>query len=128
MPNAHTVLVVDDDEHIRKLVSSALQSAGFTVLVASHGQMAMQVADSYTGVIDVLLTDVIMPGITGPLLALTLKASRPHLKILLMSGHTAGLFVDGYGWPLIQKPFRTVEVIGQLRAVLGEPQRPVPEA
>ena len=114
----HTVLVVDDEDLVRKLLSGALQQAGFHVLEASSGYSAMAIADSYPNEIDVLLTDVVMPGITGPELALTLKGSRPDLKIVLMSG-TPNM-VDRHGFPLIQKPFRTCDVIGKLHDVLHE--------
>src|SRR5260370_26073033 len=122
MPTEHTtVLVVDDNDLVRKVLSKALQQAGFQVLEASSGYSAMAIADGYPNEIDVLLTDVIMPGILGPELALTLKGSRPNLKIVLMSG-TPNM-VDRHGFPLIQKPFRTCDVIGKLHAVLHECQR-----
>ena len=122
MPAEHiTVLVVDDEDLVRKLLSSALQRAGFQVLEASSGYSAMAIADGYPNEIDVLLTDVIMPGIPGPELALTLRGSRPNLRIILMSG-TPNM-VDGQGFPLIQKPFRTCDVIGKFHDVLHEWQR-----
>src|SRR5260221_8167619 len=86
MPNAHTVLLVDDDEIVRKLVSSILQRAGFKVLEASNGPMALGVAAQYGSDIDVLLTDVIMPQMPGTQLAVSLKSSRPEVKLILMSG------------------------------------------
>jgi len=113
IPNAPTVLVVDDEDLVRKLLSGALQKAGFQVLEASSGYSAMTIADNYPNEIDVLLTDVVMPGMPGPELALTLRGSRPNLRIVLMSGTPNT--VDGHGFPLIQKPFRPSDVIGKLR-------------
>ena len=121
MPNANTILLVDDDDLVRKLVSSILQRTGFKVLEASDGPMALDVAAQFGGDIDVLLTDVIMPQMPGLQLAVALKRSRPDVKIVLMSGgHIENVGDQGYQWPLLRKPFRTADVIGKLHEVLQE--------
>jgi two-component system cell cycle sensor histidine kinase/response regulator CckA len=124
MLDVPTVLIAEDDDTIRRLISKALRNEGFNVLEASHGQMALDIAAGCTENIDLLLSDVIMPGMTGPQLALTLRESRPNLKIVLMSGHTANIYIDEEGWPLLQKPFLMSDVIGELREALqGRPSR-----
>jgi two-component system cell cycle sensor histidine kinase/response regulator CckA len=115
-----TIMLVDDDNIIRKLVSSALQRAGINVLEASSGYAALEIAISHEGDIHALLTDVVMPGMSGPQLAVMLKRARPNLKIILMSGHTAEISVNGYGWKLIQKPFRIHHMIGRIQELLND--------
>ena len=115
-----TIMLVDDDDIVRKLVSGALQRAGINVLEAPNGDAALEIATRHEGDIHALLTDVVMPGISGPQLAYILKRTRPNLKIILMSGHTADISVHGYGWTLIQKPFRIHHMVGRIQELLND--------
>ncbi len=85
---SETILLVEDDEMVNMLVQRALQNQGYTLLNARRGQEALTVAARHQGAIDLLLTDVVMPHMSGRELAERLKAQYPHLKVLFMSGYT----------------------------------------
>jgi two-component system cell cycle sensor histidine kinase/response regulator CckA len=107
-----TVLLVEDDEAVRKLTRHLLVARGYTVLEADNGMSALRVADGYPGGIDLLLTDVIMPRLGGPQLFARLVLLRPGLKVVYMSGFAE---VETGGAPFLAKPFagsrllRTIE-------------------
>ncbi len=84
--NNQTLLVVEDDADVRQAVAAYLPSLGYTVL-AAHPADAMQLASQHAGVLDLLITDVVMPGISGPDLAAKVRALKPELPILFMSGN-----------------------------------------
>ncbi len=103
-----TILVVEDEEAVRRLVADLLKGAGYEVLEASDAQHAMAIAEERSEAIHLLLTDVVMPGISGRKLADTLRSLHPESKVLLMSGYSEALLsanaIDraiGY----LQKPF-----------------------
>src|SRR5439155_4998122 len=77
-----TVLVVDDDDDVRRMVERVLRRAGYTVLTAASGPDALDRARDHTGPIDLLLTDVVMPGMTGQELIRALTADRPRLQVV----------------------------------------------
>ena len=81
-----TVLVVDDEQGVRHLASAMLRRAGFTVIEASNGPEAERLAEKHEGDIDVLLTDIVMPGMRGPEVAQRLRGSRPMMRVVYMSG------------------------------------------
>src|SRR4051812_36008869 len=86
---AVTILFVDDDPYVRKVLCAHLQRSGYDVLCAADGADALQVAGNFKGTIRLLVSDVMMPGMTGPELAKTLVASRPELQVLLISAVNA---------------------------------------
>ena len=104
-----TILVVEDEEAVRIMAVRRLRSNGYTVLEAQNGQEAMLVADAYAGTIDLLVTDVIMPLMSGPMLATKLLARRPQMKVLYMSGYTDSLLAphdeQDIKGAFLQKPF-----------------------
>jgi len=105
-----TILLVEDEPHVRELARRILQDHGYQVLEASDGQTALLTAIHYTGPIHLLLTDAIMPGgISGQQLAERLIAQRPEMRVLYMSGYTdsamAQLSVSTPGCAFLQKPF-----------------------
>ncbi len=108
-----TILAVDDDRAVLNLVHQALEQAGYRVLVASSGWDAVREFES-GGPVELLLTDVIMPDLTGPVLAERLRSRAPGLRVLFISGfHDADLvqrFVMRKGFTLLPKPF-TVEAL-----------------
>lgn len=118
MERGATILAVDDDAAILALVEGVLAGAGYRVLKADGGWKAIEVYENTPGHIHLLLTDVIMPDLTGPVLAERLRARQPDLQVLFISGfHDADLvqkFVSLKGFTLLPKPF-TVE--GLLRVV-----------
>ena len=104
-----TVLLVEDQAAIRMLAEDVLTDAGHRVMTAPNGRVALQMAEAYTGEIDILVTDVVMPEMSGPELAAELSRLRPNLLILYVSGFTDhALFHRGAiekGTAFLQKPF-----------------------
>ncbi len=117
-PPTGTVLVVDDSLTVRGFAREVLESAGLTVLDAEDGEIALALAEEHDGAIDVLLTDVLMPGMKGPELAGRLLARRPDVAVLFMSGYTAetaGLA----GADFISKPPTPNVLVSRVRAKLS---------
>jgi signal transduction histidine kinase/CheY-like chemotaxis protein len=83
-----TVLVVDDEPTLRSVIRRSLMREGFQVLMAEDGERALELAKNHAGAIGLLITDVVMPGMSGPELARRLRAARPQLGVLLISGYT----------------------------------------
>jgi hypothetical protein len=126
-----TILVVEDEAIVRDLAVTMLRRFGYEVLVARDGPEALRYGEDYQGVIDLLLTDVLMPGMNGPQLAAALRASRPGIRVLFMSGYTPDAMIrlgiaEGET-ELLKKPFSAQELAARLREVL-EGARPVPSA
>jgi len=117
-----TVLVVEDDEPVRRLARRALESAGYTVLQAASPLEALEISARYTGPLDLLLTDVMMPELTGRQLADRLTASRAGLAVLFMSGYAEDAIVHhGRLDPdtdFLQKPFPPEALAQKVRAIL----------
>jgi DNA-binding NtrC family response regulator len=119
-----TILVVDDNAQVLKLVVEILRFAHFRVLSASDGAGAVELANKTEGRIDLLLSDVDMPLMSGPDLGLKLKKTRPDLRVMLMSGGANGnLLVLNYGWAFIQKPFVSERLVQMIVEVLHSPDR-----
>jgi CheY-like chemotaxis protein len=118
------VLLVEDDIAVRRLAHSALESQGWTVLAAARGEEALRLAESHRGVIDVLLTDSVMPGLTGRETAEHVRRVRPAIRVLYISGYApdgAGRSADDpHGDPVLGKPFTPSELV---RAVQGRLDR-----
>jgi two-component system, cell cycle sensor histidine kinase and response regulator CckA len=114
-----TILVVDDTENILNLVVEILETANFHVLQANSGVGAVTLAAGYSGKIDLLLSDVDMPEMSGPELGDALKQARPDMHVMFMSGFTGGdLLVLNYGWAFIDKPFVPRKLVEMINAVL----------
>jgi two-component system, cell cycle sensor histidine kinase and response regulator CckA len=120
-----TILVVDDEESLRTVVVDLLGHLGYCTLSAASADDAMRVALEYPGRIDLLLTDVAMHPLTGPMLAEQLMRSRPEMKVIFISGYANGsLAPDGVlkpGTVLVNKPFSMKILSARLREVLGNP-------
>jgi two-component system, cell cycle sensor histidine kinase and response regulator CckA len=119
---SETVLVAEDEDSLRTLISDLLKQSGYNVLEASCGAEALEIAEKYHGAINLLLTDVVMPGIGGPALAKRLAASRPEVKTLFMSGYVE-FHSPGHGslppdTPILQKPFSNDTLIREVRKAL----------
>ena len=122
---AETILLVEDDEMVRRLARRALQSRGYTVLEATHGEEALEVCELHRGEIDLLLTDVVMPsGMSGRQLAERAQAICPELKLLYMSGYTNNAIVHhgvlDAGTEFLEKPFTPNSLAAKVRRVLDE--------
>jgi two-component system cell cycle sensor histidine kinase/response regulator CckA len=119
-----TILLVEDDERVRSLARQVLQDRGYTVLEAQNGLEALQVSANHTGPIHLLLTDVVMPGMSSKTLAEQLAQARPGLKVLFISGYTDNTIMQHGviepGVALLQKPFGPMTLTSKVRAVLNE--------
>jgi DNA-binding NtrC family response regulator len=122
-----TILVVDDNEAVLKVVVAILEFANFHVLSADSGASALKLARETEGKIDLLLSDVDMPLLSGPDLGEALKKVRPDLHVMLMSGGPKGnLLVLNYGWAFIQKPFVQAKLVEMITDVLHSSDRSQP--
>jgi two-component system, cell cycle sensor histidine kinase and response regulator CckA len=117
-----TVLLVEDDAQVRQIGVRSLQTNGYRVLVASNGAEALAVAERDEGALDLLLTDVIMPGLNGRELASELRRKRPQLRVLYMSGYTQDVLSQAgapdSGVELLVKPFTATQLQKRVREVL----------
>jgi two-component system cell cycle sensor histidine kinase/response regulator CckA len=121
---SETILVVDDNETLLSVVVAILKRANFQVFSADSGTHAIQLAKETGGRIDLLLSDVDMPLMSGPDLGQMLKKTRPDLHVMLMSGGADGnLLVLNYGWAFIQKPFVATKLVEMVMEVLHSPDR-----
>lgn len=115
-----TILVVEDTVLVLNTVRLILERADFTVLAAASAAEGMRLAGS-AKTIDLLLSDVMMPDMSGPDLALKLKKLRPEMRVILMSGYPGGgMLVLNYGWYFIRKPFVAVQLVAKINEVLNE--------
>jgi two-component system CheB/CheR fusion protein len=119
---SETVLLVEDENFVREPVSKLLRKAGFTVLEAASGPQALEISESHEGVIDLVVTDVMMPTMTGRELTARLLAKRPGLKVLYMSGHADNVIVHqgllDEGKQLLVKPFTLQDLMRKIVEVL----------
>jgi PAS domain S-box-containing protein len=117
-----TIMMVEDDASLRDLICKGLRRYGFTVLEAAHGSEAMMLCEKEKGPIHLLLTDVVMPQISGSALAERLKLLHPEMKVLYMSGYTENAIVHhgvlDFDVNFIGKPFRIVALAQKVREVL----------
>jgi len=118
-----TVLIVEDEPAMREVTRRILSRSGYTVIAAATGHEAIEIAASHTGDIDVLLTDVVMPQMLGKEAAERIRALRPGVKVLFMSGYARGVLdpqgVVEAGANLIQKPFSEAELLATLRRTIA---------
>ena len=124
------ILLVEDAEPLRKLAQTFLEAGGFRVLSAGSGEEALGVAAEFGGTLDLLLTDVVMPGMNGRVLAEQLLPRQPGMKVLYMSGYT-DTFIAGHGilepeTHLLHKPFTEEVLLRKVRGVLDNAKHPLP--
>jgi CheY-like chemotaxis protein/anti-sigma regulatory factor (Ser/Thr protein kinase) len=123
---SETILVVEDDERLRDMVVRILGRAGYSLLAAEGGQDALDLLARKQAPVHLLLTDVVMPGMSGRDLADEVAVLRPEIRILFMSGYTDDMLsVHGVlkpGIELIQKPFTPAELTQRIRHLLDQPR------
>ena len=112
-----TILVAEDEDGVRKYVSSVLRSHGYAVLEAGTGREALTAAQGHGGPIHLLLTDVVMPEMGGVELCERFSAERPGVAVLMMSGYADRPLPEGRG--LLVKPFTPGALLGRVREALG---------
>ena len=120
---AETILLVEDEANLRYLARQFLEKQGYRVIEAADGAAAMQIAVAFEGVIHLLLTDVIMPGMNGRELAQRILEIRPNVRVLYMSGYTENVIgrngMLDTGVRLLQKPFTLRDLKSKVREVLN---------
>jgi len=125
MQGSETVLLCEDEEHIRKLVETMLSRQGYRVLSAETVERALEIVRQRAQDIDLLLTDIVMPQKSGLDLAREVRQIRPEIKLLLMSGYTdnrvSNSWVLDSGTPFLQKPFTAASLTHKVREALGAP-------
>ena len=124
LQGSEKILLVEDSEPLKKLAQKFLEAAGFRVLSAGSGEEALEVAANHGGTFDLLLTDVVMPGINGRTLAEQLLPRQPGMRVLYMSGYTDS-FIAGHGvlepgTQLLHKPFTDEVLLRKVREVLDD--------
>jgi signal transduction histidine kinase/CheY-like chemotaxis protein len=115
---SETILLVEDDPDVCALVGEFLRDSGYTVLLAPDGPSAMAASDGCLGEIHLLITDVMLPRLSGPELAEHLRRDRPRLLVLFISGYTPTEAVPPDGAPYLQKPFSDAELLPRVRSLL----------
>ncbi|MDB5309034.1 MAG: domain S-box protein [Gemmataceae bacterium] len=125
---SETILLVEDEDGVRSLARTVLGEYGYAVLEAADGREAIGIADRHPGPIDLLVTDVVMPGLSGPEVAARVAARRPGVGVLYISGYTDDAVVR-HGVleaevAFVQKPFRPDDLARRVRAVLDQKARP----
>jgi two-component system cell cycle sensor histidine kinase/response regulator CckA len=117
-----TILIVDDEQVVRKLIRLTLKGSGDIVfLEANHAAEALTIARQHPGNIDVLLSDVVMPGkMNGAEMAAQLSQARPGMRVILMSGYAPEALKTEPSWHFIQKPFATSEIRERIRNILTD--------
>ena len=120
--NTKPILVVDDEPEIRKLVGAMVGQFGYSVLTADSGEHALTLYRKH-GPIDLLITDVVAPGMSGPMLADKLAEQQPGLRVLFISGydntHVVQKYVVEKGHALLAKPFTVAELKAKMTELLS---------
>jgi signal transduction histidine kinase/CheY-like chemotaxis protein len=117
-----TVLVAEDDPTLQEVARRTLEQSGYRVLTAATGPDALRIMEQDPRAIDALLTDLAMPGLSGPELSAQARVVRPELKVLFVSGFADDVTVDGLekaGDPILMKPYSPAELTARMRELLG---------
>jgi CheY-like chemotaxis protein len=113
-----TILLAEDEEVYRSLISAVLRKEGYNILVTQNGRQALECAEHCRRKINLLLTDVTMPEVEGPTLARYLQGIWCDLRVIVMSAHPAKTLNLGRDWTFINKPFQTSALVERIRQVL----------
>jgi CheY-like chemotaxis protein len=123
VPATETILLVEDEPQVRSLTRTMLARLGYRVLEAESADEALRITSGHEGPLDLLLTDVVMPRMSGTDLARHVQTARPGVRVLYMSGYTDNGVIDqgmlAAGTPFIQKPFTSAGLSRKVREVLG---------
>lgn len=125
MPNQadRVILFCEDDDSVRNVTRRIISLAGYVVHAAPTGSRALEIIDELDDPVDLLVTDVVMPGMTGPDLANALRQRTPDLNVLFISGFTAEhahvVETFGVGAAFLPKPYTSAELIGTIETLLS---------
>ncbi len=120
-----TILVVEDEDAVRNLMVRVLRASGYTVLDAANARQALPLGEHYDGPIDLFVADVVLPGMKAPQLAKRLKAARPGMQVLYISGHgDQALEEADVHEVLLVKPFSIERLMVEIRRLLDRVDRP----
>jgi CheY-like chemotaxis protein len=124
-----TILLVEDESVVRRLVAEILESTGYTVMQAGDGPSALELLRRHSGTLDLLVTDVVMPGMSGPEVAQAVTSMRPGTQVLYTSGYTDSAIghhgVLEPGIAFLQKPFSADDLSRKVRLLLDQASVPV---
>jgi two-component system cell cycle sensor histidine kinase/response regulator CckA len=124
LTGAGVVLLVEDEDAVRKFGARALRNKGYTVIEASNGEGALEVLEKGEA-IDILITDIVMPGVDGPSLIRQVRDKRPELKVICISGYTEDSFRKRLDLSdnihFLSKPFSLQQLAGKVKEVIHAP-------
>jgi DNA-binding response OmpR family regulator len=115
-----TVLLVEDQKEIADIYTAALNEQGYNVLSYSDGSQALELIEKQPDEIDMLVTDIVLPGVSGISLAHKLRNRHPGSRILLMTGYSE-LLADDIGFPILGKPFTPSQLVEKIEMILRSP-------
>ena len=118
-----TILLVEDDPLVLGIVREILECAGFCLLTAANSTDAIRIESGFYDTIHLLIADVMMPDMSGPVISKILKKHRPDMRVMLMSGYPGGdmLFLN-HGWHFIEKPFLAAKLVERVNELLHTPE------
>jgi two-component system cell cycle sensor histidine kinase/response regulator CckA len=118
-----TILLVEDETPVRIFAGRALRNKGYTVLEADCGETAIEIMQQHGGEVEVIVTDVIMPGMTGPTMIEKIIPQYPNVKVIFISGYAEDVFVNNYGsersFNFLAKPFTLKQLVSKIKEVTG---------
>ncbi|GGF37111.1 hybrid sensor histidine kinase/response regulator [Aliidongia dinghuensis] len=124
LTGAGTILLVEDEDPVRLFSARALRNKGYTVVEAKSGEQALQIIQNGTEPIDLIVTDVVMPRMDGPTLIKQVRESRPHMKVVFISGYTEDTFRkrigDDAGIHFLAKPFSLKQLAFKVKEIMGD--------
>jgi two-component system, cell cycle sensor histidine kinase and response regulator CckA len=120
-----TILIVDDNESLRELITALLECEGFRALQAQNSQEAVEIWKSEKDLIDLLIADAVIPGRSGPQLALEFRSAKPNLKVIFSSGHEEGSIFETTQMVknalFLRKPYSTKTLVDMVRSAMEKP-------
>jgi CheY-like chemotaxis protein len=128
LKGSETILLVEDEELVRELMVEVLEGRGYELLAAANGAEALAICEQHEGRIDLMVTDVVMPGMSGVELAAQARQVKPDMEVLYLSGYTNSALVAhgalGAEGHFLEKPFEPDDLARKMREILDAPQQP----